>query len=124
MDWMGMKGLAAQLTVEKDALHVYSAFFIQVSVAALFRKSLAHWLPWVAVLALAIGNEALDIQYGEEAQVQEWQLAGARHDLVNTMILPTLLLLLCRFAPLLFRRPAAQPPAAADAAEAPREEPV
>jgi len=112
MDWYGMKVLASQMAVEKDALHVYAAFFIQIAAAALFRKSLAHWLPWLAVLAVEIGNEILDIQFGEEAHLQSWQLAGARHDLVNTMVLPTLLLLLCRYAPGLFR-PAAPGPSAA-----------
>lgn len=103
MDWMGMKGLAAELTVSKDALHIYASFIIQVAAAALLRKSLAHWLPWLAVLAIEIGNEALDIFFGEEAHVQAWQWAGGRHDLINTMTLPTLMLLLCRYAPTLFR---------------------
>lgn len=103
MDWVGMKGLAAELTVHKDALHVYAAFALQVAAAALFRKSLASWIPWTLVLVLELVNEGLDIWFGEEADVQYWQLAGARHDLVNTMILPTALLLLCRYALPLFR---------------------
>jgi hypothetical protein len=121
MDWMGMKGVAAQLSVEKDALHVYAAFVVQIAAAALFRKSLGHWLPWLAVLAVELANEALDMQFGEEAHVQHWQLIGARHDIVNTMILPTLLLLLCRFAPVLFR-PAAPSPAADAAGTPPKDE--
>jgi hypothetical protein len=103
MDWMGLKGLAEALTVQKDALHVYAGFLIQVAAALVFRKSLAHWLPWLAVLAAELANEAMDLRFGEEAQYQEWQWIGARHDLINTMVLPTLLLLLCRFAPALFR---------------------
>jgi hypothetical protein len=109
-----MKGLAAQLSVAKDALHVYAAFLVQIGAAALLRKSLARWWPWLAVLVVELGNEFLDIQLGEEAHVQPWQLLGASHDIVNTMILPTLLLLLCRYAPHLFRTADA-----ADAADAP-----
>jgi hypothetical protein len=102
MDWMGMKGLAEALTVQKDALHIYAALLIQVGAAALFRKSLARWLPWLAVLLVELGNEAMDVAFGEEAHLQQWQLVGARHDIINTMILPTALLLLCRYAPALF----------------------
>jgi hypothetical protein len=103
MDWMGLKGLAEALAVEKDALHIYAGFLIQVVAAFLLRKPLGHWLPWAAVLGVELANEAMDFRFGEEAQYQEWQWIGARHDLVNTMILPTLLLLLCRYAPRLFR---------------------
>jgi hypothetical protein len=110
MDWTGMKDVAAELTVGKDALHIYAAFLVQVGTATLFRKSLAHWLPWLAVLAIEIANEALDIRFGGEEYLQSWQLAGARHDFINTMILPTLLLLLCRYAPALFRPAAPKRP--------------
>jgi hypothetical protein len=103
MDWMGMKELAADLTIAKDALHIYLAFVIQVSAAALFRKPLSSGLPWLTVLLLELVNEGLDMWLGEEAQLKRWQLEGAAHDLVNTMILPTALLLLCRYAPGLFK---------------------
>lgn len=103
MDWMGLKGVAEALSVHKDALHIYAAFVVQIGAAALLRKPLGHWLPWIAVLAVELANEAMDISFGEEVSVRPWQLLGARHDLLNTMILPTLLLLLCRYAPSLFR---------------------
>ena len=103
MDWMGLKDLAADLTIAKDALHIYLAFVIQVSAAAIFRRSLASGLPWLVVLLFELVNEALDMWLGEELQFKQWQLEGAAHDLVNTMILPTALLLLCRHAPGLFR---------------------
>lgn len=104
MDWMGLKGLAADVSVEKDALHIYAAFAVQVGAAALFRTSLARWLPWFAVLLVELANEGMDMWFGEEAHIRQWQLDGARHDIINTMILPTLLLLLARYAPGLFRR--------------------
>jgi len=103
MDWMGLKGLAADLSVEKDALHVYAAFIVQVGAAALLRTSLARFLPWLAVLGVELANEAMDMWFGEEAHIRQWQLDGAKHDIINTMVLPTILLLLVRFAPRLFR---------------------
>ncbi len=103
MDWGGIKDLAHSLSVEKDALHVYAAFVIQVGACYALRRPLSSWLPWTAVLLAAVLNEVMDIWLGSEAQVQEWQLLGARHDILNTMVLPTLLLFLCRFSPSLFR---------------------
>ncbi len=103
MDWMGLKDLAADLTITKDALHIYLAFIIQLSAAAIFRRSLASGLPWLVVLLFELVNEGLDMWLGEELQLKPWQLEGAAHDLINTMILPTALLLLCRYAPGLFK---------------------
>lgn len=100
---MGLKDIAADLLIAKDALHVYLAFIIQVSAAAIFRRSLASALPWLVVLLFELVNEGLDMWLGEELQLKRWQLEGAAHDLINTMILPTALLLLCRYAPGLFR---------------------
>jgi len=112
MNWVGLKGLAAELSVEKDALHVYAAFFIQILAASVFRRPLSSWLPWLCVLAILLSNEALDLWFERESHIQPWQLAGSRHDIVNTMLLPTALLLLCRFAPFLFggRDDSAGPP--------------
>ena len=103
MDWMGMKGVAADLLIAKDALHIYFAFMIQISAAIVFRKPLSSGLPWLAVLLLELVNEGLDMWLGEEPHLKPWQYFGAVHDLVNTMILPTALLLLCRYSPGLFR---------------------
>jgi undecaprenyl pyrophosphate phosphatase UppP len=104
MDWMGMKELAADLYIAKDALHIYLAFIIQICAAVLFRKSLSNALPWLTVLLFELVNEGLDMWLGEDLHIKQWQLVGAAHDLVNTMILPTALLLLCRHAPAIFRR--------------------
>jgi len=99
-----MKELAADLTIAKDALHIYLAFVIQVSAATIFRKPLSSGLPWLTVLLIELVNEGLDMWLGEELHLKRWQLEGAAHDLVNTMILPTALLLLCRYSPRLFSR--------------------
>ena len=102
MDWMGLKDLGSELGLAKDALHVYVAVAIQVGAALLFRRSLAHWLPWFVVLLVELLNEWGDMWFGEEAHIQQWQIDGAKHDILNTMVLPTVLLLLVRFVPSLF----------------------
>ena len=99
MDWLGLKALASDIGLEKDALHIYFAFIIQVGTALILRRSLASWLPWLTVLAALLVNEYLDIFHGAETEVHAWQLRGSAHDIVNTMLLPTALLLLSRLAP-------------------------
>lgn len=103
MDWVGMKALAAELTVSKDALHVYVAVAVQAGAALAVRRPLSNWLPWFVTLAAVLFNEGLDIALSGEPKLEGWQLVAARHDLVNTMVMPTALMLLCRFAPRLFR---------------------
>jgi hypothetical protein len=102
MDWMGLKGLGSELGLAKDALHIYGAVAIQILSALLVRRSLAHWLPWLVVLVVELINEWGDMWFGEEAHIQQWQIDGAVHDIWNTMVLPTILLLLVRYAPSLF----------------------
>ena len=104
MSWEEFKDFVTELTVAKDALHIYVAFAIQLVAAAAFRRPLSSWVPWLCVLAAELLNEVLDIVLGSEPQVQSWQVFGAIHDIANTMLLPTLLLLLCRAAPQLFVR--------------------
>ena len=104
LDWNLIKSMASEATLAKDALHIYVGFAIQVLSAALFRKTLASFLPWCIVFAAELVNEGLDLWFGEEAQVQPWQVDGAQHDILNTMVLPTALLLLSRYAGHLFTK--------------------
>ena len=101
-DWMGIKGLAAHIVLEKDALHIYAAFIIQISSSAILRRPLSSVVPWLVVLGLEFLNEGADMWLGDEAHVQPWQIRGAAHDVLNTMLLPTALMLLCRHARGLF----------------------
>lgn len=110
MDWQHIKDVIALWTdLERDALHIYAALLVQVASAWILRKRLAHFLPWLCVLAFAVANEWLDT-YGD-GLVEQWELDAGLHDLWNSMLLPTWLLLLARFAPRLFVAP---PPAAGE----------
>lgn len=98
MDWHGIKDVIALRTgLERDALHIYAALLVQASSALVLRRSFASPWPWLCVLALAAGNEILDT-FGDRL-VEAWEIDASLHDLWNTMLLPTLLLLLARFAP-------------------------
>lgn len=95
--------LEHSVAVSNDSIHVIAAVALQLLFALLFKRPLSSLLPWLAVLALALANEASDfwadlwpkpaMQYGESAK-----------DLVLTMALPTLLLLSTRYLPQLYGR--------------------
>jgi hypothetical protein len=98
-DWLQFKlQIVATIGLDRDALHVYFAVLIQFAVALAFRWSLGNWLPWLAVFAAACVNEVLDVrvEIWPEAAMQAGQ---AIHDIVNSMILPTILLAAVRWFP-------------------------
>src|SRR3712207_2791845 len=95
VDWQQVKETIAVWTdLERDALHIYAALIAQVGSALVLRRSLAHALPWLFVLVLAGANELLDM-YGD-GLAEPWERESAVHDMWNTMLLPSLLLLLAR----------------------------
>ena len=99
MDWYQVKTwLAIALGLSMDALHVHAGVIAQLLVAALLRRSLASPWPWLAVFVAEIGNEWFDLAY-EIWPTREQQYAEAVRDVWNTMLLPTLLFLLARYAP-------------------------
>ena len=104
MDNEVYKAVVANFTgLERDALHIYVALIIQVGAAALLRRSLASPWPWLVVLLCALANEWLDIF--RDDLVEGWEKAASLHDLWNTMLLPSLLLLIARYTPRLLTGP-------------------
>ena len=110
MDWLSLKNEAARMLFEKDALHIYAALIVQITAARLSGRSLGHRLPWLWVLGIELLNEIMDIWRGGEPQLIAWQVVSGIHDIINTMILPTVLLMLCRYAPSLFAWCSDDPP--------------
>ena len=99
MDWLQFKDYLSHATgLHEDALHVYAAVLVQLVAAALLRRPIAHPLPWLIVLAVLAVNEAMDLREPGKA-IEQWQIAGGLRDLLNTMALPTLLLLVARYVP-------------------------
>ena len=124
MDWVQFKDYLSQVTdLSQDALHIYAAVLIQFAAALLLRRSLAHPLPWLCLLAVLVVNEAVDLREPDRP-IEEWQVVGGLRDVWNTLLLPTVLMLLARFAPRLMTGRAAaaaaegQPPAIQDEPEA------
>jgi cell shape-determining protein MreD len=108
MDWYQVKESIELFTgLDMDALHVHVGILAQIGVALLMRRTLGSPWPWLVVLAAAIGNEYYDLAYETWPEPErERQFMESVRDVWNTMLMPTLLLLLCRFAPRLFVRPA------------------
>ncbi len=82
--------------LSKDALHVYFGMILFVVVRLLWRWRGGWILAWLAVLAMALGVEWLDlrmetIEFNIRPDDEHW------HDVWNTMFWPTVLLLIGRW---------------------------
>lgn len=89
-----LKEWAMALTgLSKDALHVHASLLLVFVAAWLTRRPLGSLLPWSVVLALTLLNELLD--YLSDTDVADWQ-AASLHDVANTMLWPTALIIAAR----------------------------
>lgn len=79
----------------KDALHVYVGLLVFLGVAIVSRRPLRAWTPWLCVLAAACLGELVDM-LDELASVGHWNRAASLHDLWNTLMWPTVILLSAR----------------------------
>ncbi len=99
LPWSDVKEtLEHALGFSRDAIHVLSGPVIQMALAAIFRTSMKHPGPWIVVFALALANEWYDLSVEAWPSFAE-QLGEGVKDILLTMLLPTLLLVVSRFAP-------------------------
>lgn len=107
MDWHDYKQwLSGTSGLDMDSLHVHVGVLAQVAVALILRLRLSSLLPWMAVAVAVLANEYYDFEY-EVWPTREEQFLESVKDVWNTMLLPTVLLLLARFVPWLFAAPSA-----------------
>lgn len=86
--------------LDRDALHIYCAVAIQFGLAIFLRRGVASFWPWVAVLLAVLLNEYIDFQgVGTDAHQIERFRQASFHDIWNTMLLPTMLLIIARYWP-------------------------
>jgi hypothetical protein len=117
MNWWDMKFWVEESTgLDMDALHVYAGVLAQLILARMFRQSVASVWPWLLVLAAAMVNEWWDLTF-EIWPTRDEQWGESIRDTWNTMLLPTLLLILSRFAPGLLVRSEARSRSGEDNAE-------
>lgn len=92
----------AHTGLAKDALHIHVALLLFFGAALVFRWKLTSWKPWLVVAVAALAGEAWDLRdslvFGTPVR------PGANlHDLWNTMLWPSAILLMAR-ATRVFRR--------------------
>jgi hypothetical protein len=102
MDWHFLKLWLEQWSgLDMDSLHVHAGVLLQIAAALLLRRPLRSPTPWLVVLAAIVANEMYDYRY-ETWPDRDMQMAGGIRDAWNTMLLPTIILLLARYRPTLF----------------------
>ena len=100
--WFDLKEMAvADTGVSRDGLHVFSGLAGLLLVSLVTRRPVASMLPWLVVISVAIANEAYDMNYEIwPAGDRDLQWAASVHDVWNTVLAPTVLMLLVRFRPM------------------------
>jgi hypothetical protein len=99
MDWHQVKDWMEHASgLDMDALHVFAGTAVQIFAALLMRRSLNSPWPWLVVLGVEFANEVYDYTY-EVWPDRDIQFAEGLRDMWNTMVTPTLLLILARYAP-------------------------
>lgn len=102
MAWYETKQFLSSATaISMDALHVLAGALLFLVFSLLLRKPVTRFSPWLAVLALTLVNEAVDLW------VERWpslgmQLGESVKDVVVTMLIPTVILLTARCIPRLY----------------------
>jgi hypothetical protein len=97
--WISLKqSLVAAAGIETDAVRILASLLLLMAFAFVTRRAFSNWLPWLGVLAAAFLNEVASLP-GVTLRGADWTLPA--RDIVLTMVLPTMLLLLGRFAPTL-----------------------
>lgn len=79
------------LNLSRDALHIHVGLGIYFLALLLLRRGAASPIPWVIVLAIELVNEVLDLNH-------EVDLTGAIVDILNTMLWPTIALIVAQIA--------------------------
>lgn len=92
--------IVAATGLSKDALHVHVGLAAFLCAALVFRRPLSSWMPWLTALALALAGEAVDMR-DDLASLGAWRWSASLHDIVNTIIWPSILLVVCRQAQIL-----------------------
>ena len=82
--------------LEKDALHIHGALALYLLAMFAFRQTRRSRFPWLFVLFVELANEAYDLWH-QEAHGEPARWDASVKDLWNTMLWPTVLLLVGRY---------------------------
>ena len=84
-------GIEHSLGLSSDAMHIHAGVALLLFFAWVTRRPLHDWRPWLMLLAVEVANEIIDMNQRAGSLERNWD--ASRHDLINTMFLPTLLVL-------------------------------
>ena len=82
--------------LEKDALHIHVALLLYVLALWIFRQTRRSRFPWIAVFLIEMANEGHDLIINWP-EGPHWAISESAKDLWNTMLWPTVLLLVGRY---------------------------
>lgn len=100
-EWVAFKGaITAATGLDHGVLNVLGSFVLCILAAWIWRRPLSHGLPWLSVLIAAVFNELASGL--ADGTYEAWEVAATWRDLFMVMILPTALLIVCRYAPQIF----------------------
>lgn len=108
MQWFELKiWLELSTGLDRDSLHIYAGVAVQLVAALLLRRSIASIVPWLSVAAVALANEYYDYSFVPEvSRGNPFYYDEAVRDVWNTLLLPSVLLLIAKFWPhWLIRKP-------------------
>jgi uncharacterized membrane-anchored protein len=87
--------IVAATGLSKDALHIYVGLSVFLTVAAISKRRPSSWLPWLAVLLVAMLGEVMDMR-DDLLSLGYWRWSASLHDIVNTVFWPSVLLVFAR----------------------------
>lgn len=82
------------LGLSPDALHIHAGVLLLLLFAWAMRRPLHDWRPWLALFLVELANEIIDMNQQTGSVESNWP--ASRHDLINTMVVPTMLLVYYR----------------------------
>lgn len=80
--------------LSRDALHIHVGLGIYVLAMLVLRRGPASAVPWLVVMAFELVNEAMDAVHGLHIS---FDVVGSVRDVGNTMLWPTVALLMARW---------------------------
>lgn len=88
--------IVSVIHLSKDAIHIYLGLFCLIASLVLLRKPLSSYWVLLAGLILSCVMEILDLRFNHSIGARlSW--AASFHDLVNTNLMPLLLVVLARW---------------------------
>lgn len=78
------------INVSKDAAHMHVGLLVFVGVVVILRGRRSPWIAWSAAAIAAILLEVLDLR-DDRASLGHFRWGASLHDIVNTLVWPTVL---------------------------------